>query len=368
MTSKERMRLLLSGEVPDRIGKCDPPWPETRKRWQAEGLPADVHFNDYCQMDLRHLIKVDLSFRLSEQVLEDAADYQVVRTSDGGLLKCWKHTGVPQPLEFGVKTAQDWAAMREHMQVDLDRLSFGYYGDYGYEYDNAPFANVKAAYGRCPTLSETFLCIQAGAPIEGLLPKIGDEQMLVWMATEPELIRDMFSAHAELLCRMIDEILRQGFKPDAVFLGGDMAYKNGLLFSPSMYRDLLMPYDSRVFRHAHDRGLPVIFHSDGNISQAIPLLIEAGIDCLQPMEVRAGLDVRELARQYGDQIAFMGNISVEGLTAGGRRMREEIEGKVREMVKGRYRYCYHSDHSVPPSVSWANYREAMEILREHGNY
>ena len=368
MTSKERIACLLRGEIPDRVGRAEAPWIETRARWSGEGLPPGVHANDHFSMDIRHLLKVDASFRLPSAVLEDGPDCQIVQTSDGGISRCWKHTGVPHPMSFGITGAADWARLRERLTLDPNRFAFGYYGDYWQECISDNIAGVQAACRNCTALATTSLPFQVPDPVEGFLGKMGDEAMLIAMATEPELIADMFATHAKYICGLLDLAIASGFRIDFVWIGGDIAYKNGLMFSPAMYRELLMPHHKTMIRHAHDHGLPVVYHTDGDCRAAIPMLIEAGIDCLQPMEVRAGLDVRELAQQYGDRIAFMGNISVENLAAGGSNMRDELAAKVRFMAKNRYRYIYHSDHSLPYQVSFANFTQAMGILDREGQY
>lgn len=372
MTSKERITALLTGQIPDRMGKADAPWPETRARWAREGLPAGVHANDYFKMDLRHLIRIDNSFGLPGQVVEETEDYQVVRDSNGGTTKCWnvqKHKdGVPQQLSFGLNGWDDWKRLREHLTATPDRVSFGWYGDYGFEYTNSPFSAVKAAYRDCPN-KDTFLCLSAADPYEAVMPKFGDEQMLMFMATEPELVKEVFDAHAEFYCKMLDLVVAEGFGVQALFIGGDIAYKNGLLFSPAMYRQLIFPGLKKQIDHAkNNHGLKIIYHSDGNCEAAIETLIEAGIDAIQPMEVRAGMDVRKLAQRFGDRIAYMGNISTEGLAAGGERMRQEIEDKMKFLQAGRYRYIFHSDHSVPHLVSFQNYCQAMEIFEKYCRY
>lgn len=367
MTSKERIRALLAGEVPDRVGKAEAPWPETRARWQAEGLPKDVHANDYFAMDIRHLIRVDASFRLPETVEEEGADYRIVRTGDGVLTKCWKGTGAPLTLEFAVRSRDDWKDLRERLVPSKDRIAWGYYGDYGHEYVVSPYEKVKQAYESCPTAGETYLLAGFPDPFESFMGKLGDEHLLIMMVTEQEWVAEMFDAHVELVKSMTD-LLVEDFRVDGIFLGADLSYKNGLLFSPATYRELLMPRHIAIIEHFKKHGLQVIFHCDGNCTEAIPMLIEAGIDCLEPLEVQAGLDVRKLAPEFGDKIAFMGNLSVVALGADEKRLREEVQSKVRFMTGGRYRYIAHSDHSLPPSVSFDSYKLAMGIVAEHGSY
>lgn len=369
MNSRERIQALVSGEILDRIGLADAPWPETRVRWRKEGIPEGVHANDHFRTDIRHQIRLDASFRLAESVEEDAAEYQLVRDSEGGLTKRWKYSGVPHTFEFGMKDRTDWERLRDRLVPDITRASWGYYGDYAHEYVSGTFETVKAAYDACSTRQTTFVPVSIADPYECFLSKMGDERMLILMTTEPQLVGDMFDAHVSFTNSMLDLLVEKGFQVDALWLGGDIAYRNGLLFSPAMYRELLLPRHKAMIEHAKKvHGLPVIYHTDGNCIEAIPLLIEAGIDCLQPLEVRAGLDVRKLAPEFGNRLAWMGNISVESLTIGGKPMRDEIISKIKVMTHGRHRYVFHSDHSVPPEVSLANFSEAVRIVEEYGTY
>ena len=368
MTSKERMQALLSGEVPDRIGKADAPWPETRARWHAEGLPADEHPSDRFGMDLRMMLKLDHSFRLSETVEEDAEDYQIIRTSEGVLTKFWKTTGAPQMIEYSLTGRDDWAKLRERLVPSVDRIGYGYYGNYTFEYTLAPYAEVKRAWADCPNRATTFVCMEVPDPYEAIMNKMGDEQILMRLALDPDWLAEMFDAHVALVRGMTGLVFAEGFRPDGVFVGGDIAYRNGMLMSPTMYRALILPRLAAMIRCFKDHGLKVIYHTDGDCREAIPMLIEAGIDCLEPMEAKVGIDVRDLAKDYGERIAFMGNLDVRALSAGGDALRDEVEGKVKALAAARVPYIAHSDHSVPDTVSFESYERVIDIVDRFGVY
>ena len=157
MNSKERLTALLTGDIPDRIGKADAPWPETRKLWYEQGLPADVHANDHFNMDIRRMIKMDTSFRLPESVEEETDEYRIVRTTEGNLEKYWKGTGVPQTLEYALKDANDWQRLKERLTPSTDRIAIGYYGDYAYEYVSAPYDKVQRAWDAFPEKDNVFV-------------------------------------------------------------------------------------------------------------------------------------------------------------------------------------------------------------------
>ena len=120
------------------------------------------------------------------------------------------------------------------------------------------------------------------------------------------------------------------------------------------------------FFHRHD--MPVILHSCGCVKALIPSLIEAGFDCLQPLEVKAGMDLMELKERYGDRMSFMGGIDVRAMAHPDPKViEEEIRTKLPAAKKGGG-YIYHSDHSIPKNVSFQQYQRVMALVEEYGQY
>ncbi len=369
MNSKERMKALLTGEVPDRVGLADAPWPETRARWREEGIPANVHANDYFGMDLRVQIKIMSDFQLPEKV-EESNEFQIIEDSDGNVSKVWKNkTGVPLHLKYGLADAEAWARLKPRLVANDNRFAFGYYGDYQFEYTSGHVDKVKAAYDGYGPKDSTCVSLALNDPYEFAMWKMGDENILVTMAMEPELLKDIFETYVGFVRDCGDLLFSKGFKPDVCFLGGDIAYKNGLLFSPAMYRELVFPYLKRIIDYFKgERGLPIIYHSDGNPTEALPLLVEAGIDCLQPLEVNAGMDVRAIAKEWGDRIAFMGNISTQTMAGAKDALVADVRSRIDACRRAGARYIVHSDHSVPPMVPLENMRAVVEVVNEYGDY
>ena len=96
-------------------------------------------------------------------------------------------------------------------------------------------------------------------------------------------------------------------------------------------------------------------------------MLEAGIDCLQVIEVKAGMDLLRLYQNYGDRLSFMGGIDVRVLYNNDRReIDAELEAKI-PMVKGQYGYVLHSDHSIPNNVHHDTYRYFIKKGMELGN-
>jgi uroporphyrinogen decarboxylase len=151
----------------------------------------------------------------------------------------------------------------------------------------------------------------------------------------------------------------------------DLCYKNGLLFSPAFYEQCVLPHQRRLFDLARENRMKVIYHCDGNVAAFLPLVTRTGIDCIQPLEARAGNDVAEVLRKYPGRLSCMGNIDMDvfnGPPAGVReRIRAEVTGKIHAAKPSR-RYLFHSDHSVPESVSLQDYGYAVAVAKEAAWY
>ena len=112
----------------------------------------------------------------------------------------------------------------------------------------------------------------------------------------------------------------------------------------------------------------LILHCCGGATDFVPLLIEAGFDCIQPLEARAGCDVRALKPLYGDRISFFGNMNMDVFATNDRAaIREEVTSKLLAAKPGGG-YIYHSDHSVPPTISFESYSYGVELAKELGGY
>jgi uroporphyrinogen decarboxylase len=97
-------------------------------------------------------------------------------------------------------------------------------------------------------------------------------------------------------------------------------------------------------------------------------MIAAGIDCLQVIEVKAGMDLLRIHKNHGDKIALMGGIDVRVLYTNDRAIIDaELEAKI-PIVKQGYGYVLHSDHSIPNTVNYETYRYFIERGLELGTY
>jgi uroporphyrinogen decarboxylase len=195
---------------------------------------------------------------------------------------------------------------------------------------------------------------------------VGTERVLMAMVTDPEWITDMWNHQLDLDLALFGAVWDAGYRFDDIHWPDDMGYKLNQFFSMDMYRSLLKPVHRRACEWAHSRGVKVRLHSCGDIRPFVPELIEIGVDMLNPLEVKAGVDPLALKRQYGDRLGFHGGLNAVLYATPG-KMWEEMRRVIPEMKKGGG-YIASSDHSVPDSVSLEEFREFVRLAKELGKY
>ncbi|MFO7899475.1 MAG: uroporphyrinogen decarboxylase family protein [Planctomycetota bacterium] len=352
MTSRERFQLVFEHKNPDRVPMQESPWRSTVERWRTEGLPDDVSVGEYFGLDTTHSIGADNSPRYEAKVLEETDEYTVRTTQWGATLKGWKHAGgVPEFLDFTVTDGETWQAAKERIRPDEDRVDW---------------KRLEEAY---PRWQEEGAWIVAGGWFGYDVASnwfVGTERLLMAMVTDPDWCADIFRHMCEVQLELFDLAWDRGYRFDCLRWPDDLGYRNGLLFSPQTYRDVLKPVHKRACDWAHDKGAVVMLHSCGNVMDLIPDLLDAGIDGLNPFEIKAGMDPLGAKREFGDQLVIEGGIDVR-LMSDPDAIEDEVRTKVSELKRDGG-YIFHSDHSVPDSVSLADYTRVIELARECGRY
>jgi uroporphyrinogen decarboxylase len=278
----------------------------------------------------------------------------VVLDGQGKRVRYWKHkSGTPEHLGFECDSREVWektfkpALLKNAMQLNLKTTADAFQA------------------GRSAGKWTHFTGVESFEETRSL---IGDEISLMAMVEDPEWLVDVAETFTDVTLGNFDAALAAGIRPDGLWIYGDMAFKTSTMCSPAMYKELFWPQHKRFADWAHANGMKAIYHTDGNVNGVIDLYIEAGFDCLQPLETKAGMDVRNLSPRCGDRLALFGNIDVMLMITNDRDLIEqEIVSKFAAgmATKG---YAYHSDHSVPPQVSWSTYQFIMDCVKKYGNY
>jgi uroporphyrinogen decarboxylase len=356
MSSRERVQAALDRRPVDRLPCHEGFWSETVGRWRDEGhLGKDEWPEDHFDLDIRcggwpnHVVDMDFV----PVVLEETEETKLTLDGNGAKLRWMKNKGnCPEHIGFAVMDRRSW---EEHARPGLTLR----------DKRRIPFESYREARAKAAR-NQRFFCWSGIAPFECMHPLCGHENMLMGMAMDPEWVMDMVKTYADLVLWVQEELFAAEGKPDGIWYYEDMGFKGRPFMSPEMYGAIVQPGHARLFGHAHSLGLKVIVHSCGYVAPLVPGLIAAGMDCLQAMEVKAGMDVLELAKKYGDRIAFFGGLDVRELISNDtRRIDAEMDKKIPALLAAGSGYIVHSDHSVPSEVEYRAMEHWYEKARSY---
>lgn len=160
----------------------------------------------------------------------------------------------------------------------------------------------------------------------------GFQQIFVDLALNPDLVHAIFERVCDFFIGHFTKLLSAANgQIDLVFTADDIGGQNGLLMSLDMWSEHIKPYHARLNRVIHELGAKVIYHSDGAVMDAVPGLMDMGIDVLQALQFDAkGMDPLKLKETYGGRLCFEGGVSVQKTLPFGRP--EDVRKEVQERI------------------------------------
>ncbi|HHE42113.1 MAG TPA: hypothetical protein ENL12_05670 [Dehalococcoidia bacterium] len=351
-------------------------WTETLDEWVKQGAPPEIRQSrfrgEYFHLDhMRMLREIDLGMFMDKSIDVGGAQYvygippvvprfqveivaedqeNIVLVNEGGqkIRTSKKHPEkMPMYLDFPVRDRATW----EDYKKRLDPWSPGRWPPDWDEY--AQRINSKTE----PVM------LNVGGLFGYIREWMGLEPLLYMLYDDPVLVEDMMEHVTYLQTEVVRRVLAD-IRVDCAMYWEDMCFKTGPLISPEMFRKFMVPRYRRVTELLRSAGVDSIFvDSDGNLTQLIPLWLEAGINGFWPLEVAAGNDAVALRKQYGQDILLAGNIDKRAFLKSRSVLREEIMRKVPCLLESGG-YFPSLDHLVPPDVPLDMYRYFINTLRE----
>ncbi|MFV0400546.1 MAG: uroporphyrinogen decarboxylase family protein [Oscillospiraceae bacterium] len=352
MTSKERIMRMYEHQEADRVPIVDSPWEGTLSRWRREGMPAGVDWRDFFDVDKSEIVGVDITPRYEVKVLEETDRYRISTSPWGVTLKEFKEEdSTPEFLDFTVTTPTAWEQAKARMTVSRDRIDWKHL-EANYPKWQAEGRWIEAGFWFGFDVTHSWMS--------------GTETILMALLEEPEWVRDMFDTYLDSCIAHFELLLAEGYRFDAIRWPDDMGYKGTPFFSHQIYRELLQPVHKRAVDWAHERRMTAELHSCGDIMPLIPDILETGIDCLNPIEIKAGMDIFALKEQYGDRLALHGGLDATKL--GDREQAVALVERMVPVLKENGGYIFATDHSIPNNVDLETFRAVVDAVKKYGSY
>ena len=372
MTDRERYLRTMSLQETDRfpfheIGA----WEQTLEEWKAQGLPEEEMEREggffkggtkILQLDRREFISLNMGpIPGFYRVLEETDRYVIFTDSWGIKRRALKEGTVrgmrlsmDTYLDFPVKKRGDFLELKGHFDPgepsrypkNWDELRERWRNrDYPlYLYQNCAF----------------------GGLYWNLRLMMGTEGVSYAFYDQPKLVHEILDWMVEYFMEVTGRVFEAlgDVEVDACIINEDFAHKTGPLISPKIYREFFLPRHRAIFDFLRRHGVKVIeFDSDGNFEVLIPMLIEAGVNCIWPLEAAAGMDPVKIRNEYRSDLAVSGGIDKRVLAEGKEAIEEELRRKIVPLldIGG---YIPTVDHAVQPGVPLENFLYYIELRRK----
>lgn len=301
MEPRERVRTIISGKAADRFGfwlgnPHKDTWPILRKFFRNDSEEA-----------IRRSLGDDFRW-ISPQFFESTYRHPGGRTMFDDSLDRHKHMNPP------------FADCEDAAEVE------------NYEWPNPQYLHFDECLDALAGAGPYYRASGFWTPFyHNVMDLFGMDQYMMKMHLNPEVVH----AVTDKVCSFYYEANERFFKAagdlaDAFFFGNDFGTQQSLICGPDQFDEYIMGWFRKFTEQGHRWGKQVILHSCGAIHKVIDRLIDAGVDCLHPLQALArDMDADSLARDFKGRIAFMGGIDNQQLLMSGTP--EEVRREVRRV-------------------------------------
>lgn len=365
MNDRERFINIMEYQAVDRVSNYELGiWPQTMQRWLKEGAPADkMTFGnwfvgeDYIDLDQREYINVnfDMIPWFDVEVIEQTDRYEVIRNSRGIVSKALRDGSVgggrmsmDQYLSFPVENADDFRELKKRYIAGIeDRYPRDWKKNLLSEWKNRD--HVLVLGHNCSACGFYWRAREW----------MGTENLSYAWYDQPDLMHEMMEFYADFTIACAKPILE---KIDVEYfnLNEDFAMKNGPLLSPDTFRKFIFPHLKRLVKFFKANGTRyIVLDSDGNPEALIPMLMDAGIDVIWPLERASDMDPVKIRKKFGKNLRLMGGVDKRELTKDKAAIDAHLRALAPLIEEGGFIPTV--DHTVPPDVSWENFIYYMDV-------
>lgn len=359
LTPRERVRLALAHQETDRVPVDFLATPETwTKLMSYVKLPTQESVMQYLGVDVRHP-------RL------DYVGPPLPHFADGSYTDVWGLTWSPVPHHGGVYyevTGRPLAAVQDASELK----------DYPWPKPDWWDVDSVAAHIRAWDQDREYaICLDdfgdPGGFYEIANYMRGMEQFLMDMALNPDLAFEIIRHVTDVFMALAEKALATlGDRVDLIWTSDDIAHQHGLMMSLPMWRQLIFPHHERFNRRVHELGGRIMYHSCGSVADAIPGLIDMGIDVLDVLQFSAdNMRPEHLKGTYGERLCFHGGADVQQLLP--HSTPEEVRATMHHLIQVLGKgggFILSPSHAIqidtPPANILAIYKEAGSLQNMEG--
>jgi len=349
--AERRVRAALEFRTPDRVPRYDSFWPEFTDTWRVrKGLGPEALPEDYYGIDLAVVAADETPWPSAATSALGEGETGLTRDGWGRTLRSRPGAQLSETLAVALPEGAD----PQRLEFESPQLPGRY---------SAFRAEVRRQHARRAVFAKTGGAFLRTANLRG------EEQWLVDLATDVAWARELAGGVNRHLTAVGLESLRQGEGClSGIWIYDDIGTNAGPIVSPRTFARVFQPLLAEMVAAYKGGGAQfVIFHSDGNIMPLVDMIVEAGVDAIQPLEPKAGMDALALRQRFGDRLALIGGLDNAHLLPGGDR--KAIAAAVERLLgAGTEGGLVLGSHSIGPDVAVETYDYLNHLEDERGRY
>ena len=348
MTGKERVLAALEYRKADRVPRFwDCFWDEFLVKWK-ERFP-DVDAMHYFGNDIQVVVADEAPWPPRACVIRESGNERVVRNGWGQVQRFKTDAHFGELIEVAVSE-----------RIDPDTIVFD---------DPRMDSRYEDQFSDDALQEEAFLFCKIGGPYQRTSFLRGEEHFWLDIMDDPGWVCALVNRVSDHLISVgVESIRRWKMQDTGIAIFDDLAASWGPFVGAETYERVFLPSLRRMIKAYRDAGARFIMHhADGNVLPLLDMWIDAGIDAINPVEYRSGMDVVKIREQYGNRLALIGGLDNCGILPRGDR--SEVRDHVLHLLAaGRHGGYIIGPHSIGPDISIDTMLYVLDLLDEYGNY
>ena len=196
---------------------------------------------------------------------------------------------------------------------------------------------------------------------------LGLEHMAEVIYEDPDLLVELIEAADAFWTKLGLKLIEAGC--DALYVANDMGMNERTLISPAHLREFFLPSFQKQVATWKAAGGRVLLHSCGNVNAILEDLADAGIDAINNIQVRAGMNLAEVKSRIGDRVTIVGNVDATGIMC--QSDKTLIDAAIKEVVDTAGQdgaLIIATDHSFHEGIPTENVLYFLDKAKELGAF
>lgn len=191
----------------------------------------------------------------------------------------------------------------------------------------------------------------------------------VQMYEEPEKLHETSKREVASFAELAQKLDSRGHLLDGFALCSDYCFNVNPFFTIDQFEEFIVPYLKEILTEYRRLGYYSIKHTDGNIMPIVKQMADCGPDAIHSLDPQGGVDITEVRKLIGEDIALIGNVNCGLLQTGtNEECRKDVLRSLSQGMAGGRGYIFSTSNCAYTGLPLERYEMMLDIWREYGSY